>query len=315
LNIAVFANPNAGRGRAIETARRIKDHLEQRGFNVRNAVQANPNDPTAFEGADALVVIGGDGTVHRVLGSVAGSDVPLYSVPTGTENLFAREFGMNRKRGTLDAALNFASNGSPAAGECCPVDLGTIGNLPFAIMASFGPDASVIHRLALTRKGTISHMSYIRPIWEEVRRPHLPELTVTADGEQVISKQKGLLIVANSRQYALRVDPAFRARVDDGKLDVVFFPAGNPVRAAAWLIASRFRIHLRNNRVRYFNASKITVTSDKPLSVQADGEAIPASEASQDGGRVWDLSVLPSAVRVLRPNGSENGARRGSGAA
>ena len=296
MKIAVFANPNAGRGRAIETARRVSRHLEQRGHSVRNAVHANPDDPTAFEGADALVVIGGDGTVHRVLASLSASEVPFYSVPMGTENLFAREFGMNKRTDTLDAALDHAAGGQR-------VDLGTVGGLPFAVMASFGPDASVIHRLTLARTGAISHLSYVRPILEEMRHPHLPELTVTADGEEIISRQKGLLVVANSRQYALRVDPAFKASMSDGKLDVVFFPASNPIRAAAWLVAARFRIHLRNNRVRYLNATKITVTSEQPLSVQADGEAIAASQASEDGGRVWDLSVRPKSVRVLSPTG------------
>src|SRR5262245_65799244 len=56
-------------------------------------------------GVQLLVVSGGDGAVRLAAGSAHRTGVPLYQIPRGTENLFAREFGMDRRPTTLLRAL------------------------------------------------------------------------------------------------------------------------------------------------------------------------------------------------------------------
>ena len=41
-----------------------------------------------------MVVIGGDGTVNETINGLAGSDVPLAIMPTGTVNVLAMELGI-----------------------------------------------------------------------------------------------------------------------------------------------------------------------------------------------------------------------------
>ena len=46
------------------------------------------------EGADVILVWGGDGMVQRVVDAVAGSGVTLGILPAGTANLFATNLGI-----------------------------------------------------------------------------------------------------------------------------------------------------------------------------------------------------------------------------
>ncbi|WP_117215455.1 diacylglycerol kinase family protein [Allorhizocola rhizosphaerae] len=76
--ITVLSNPDAGRGRHARDLPRVLTRLQK----------------LDGEGGDAVVVIGGDGTVHRALQTVAGTGVPLGIVPTGTGNDMAACFGL-----------------------------------------------------------------------------------------------------------------------------------------------------------------------------------------------------------------------------
>ena len=45
-------------------------------------------------GFDLVCAIGGDGTVNETINGLAGSDVPLAIIPTGTVNVLAMELGI-----------------------------------------------------------------------------------------------------------------------------------------------------------------------------------------------------------------------------
>ena len=66
-------------------------------LQVRHHLQPAPGDwdPDAFiENKDAVVVVGGDGTLQSMTSAARRAGTPLYHAPFGTENLFARELGM-----------------------------------------------------------------------------------------------------------------------------------------------------------------------------------------------------------------------------
>ncbi len=194
--------------------------------------------------------------MHHAAAAAAEAGVPVYHYPLGTENLFAREFGMSRDVERLAAGV--------AAWKVREVDLPTLRRegheeFPFLIMASLGPDAGVVARLTATRRGPISHLSYLGPGLREFFAPMLPDLRVLVDGREVVAGGRGMLVVANMRQYGVRLDPAIAAQPDDGQLDVVFFPASGSARLVVWLAASRLRRHTANRRLVYERGGKVEV--------------------------------------------------------
>ncbi len=71
---------------------------------------------------DVALVFGGDGSVHRVLPSLAYSRTPLLVVPTGSSNDFARCLGIESPKAALRAWQRYLDRGD----NVCCIDLGSV---------------------------------------------------------------------------------------------------------------------------------------------------------------------------------------------
>lgn len=300
MQVLVLANSRSGRGRSAAIADRLTGALGEAGHHpVRLQPEPAPPGPVRtdprFADADAVVAVGGDGTVYHALPQLLRSKTPVYHAPAGNENLFAREFGMTANPATLLGALK--------RGPSAPVDLGTVNAheaaRPFAIMLSVGPDASVIHRLHADRSRASGHAMYLAPTLAECRDLTLPALSIRVDGRPVVTRERGFAIVANCRRYALGLDPARSADMRDGKLDVVFFPAASLARALLWMA----RCALGDPRdwagTVVARGAEVRVASDVPAPWQVDGE--PGGVLDPSSG--LSLGVIPGALHVLSPLG------------
>src|SRR3984957_1684622 len=94
-----------------------------------------------IEQADAVVIFGGDGTLHHNLRTLVELGVPLMVVPCGSGNDFARALGLQTPRDSLSAWQKFATG----AGNIRTIDLGLIQNL-VADGANAYKSAAVIQR-------------------------------------------------------------------------------------------------------------------------------------------------------------------------
>lgn len=271
MRVALLHNPSAGRGRGEAKAREVTQALQAAGHDVRGgSVRADAGGlPDLVAWGEAVVVVGGDGTLHHLLPILAGSGRVVYHAGTGTENLLARELGHRAEPRHVVAALAEGRWRDLNVGE---VRVGSEARL-FAIMASTGPDAGVVHRLDASRAGAISHASYLGPVLAELRSPSLPRMTVMVDGREIVRAQRGMLVVANLCRYALGVNPCASALGDDGLLDAVFIPARNGVGVLAGLAACRLRLAERFGAVRA-RGVRVEWTGDGPCPMQADGEAV-----------------------------------------
>lgn len=250
MRIVLLANARAGRGRGGVALAAIDDALRASGHHVARVVvspQVDAELGAALVGAELMLIAGGDGTVHHALPRAIESGVPVAHVPFGTENLFAREFAMTRDAAAVVRLVQVGRSRLVDVGMVSVGGVGGVvgsagagsGGVPFALMVSIGPDASVVERLHKARTGGISHLSYAGPMVREMVSPYLPRMVVKVDGREVVRGKKGLLLIANSRQYALRANPARRADMQDGLLDVVFMPARSAIGALWWLIRAR----------------------------------------------------------------------------
>ena len=78
--------------------------------------------PAEREGLDAILVFGGDGTVHRHLAALVRLGLPVLVVPAGSGNDFARALSLFEVRDSLEAWRRFVAGGNNAR----VVDLGMI---------------------------------------------------------------------------------------------------------------------------------------------------------------------------------------------
>ncbi|HET8594074.1 MAG TPA: diacylglycerol kinase family protein, partial [Intrasporangium sp.] len=151
MRVAVVGNPVRDPDRVAVAA--VEASCRSRGWPdpvVAWTTVAQPGGPQARsateDGADLVVVIGGDGTVREVAGALAGTGVRLGIVPRGTANLFARNLRLPYL--SLRRSVAVALDGVPH-----DVDLGrarwgrpdgAVGEGAFVVMAGIGQDARTI---------------------------------------------------------------------------------------------------------------------------------------------------------------------------
>lgn len=302
VRLLVAFNPRSGRGKGVRAARAISAALGGMDLSGRRcrviSYELGPASriDEALREADALAIAGGDGSVHHLAPAAAAAGVPIYHVPCGNENLLAREFRMDDSPETLARAIDAwrverMDTAAYALG-------GSRGQ--FLLMCSFGPDASVIHRLASLRTKPLGHAAYIEPILRELVAPCYARLSVAVDGDRVVDHEPGVLLIANSRQYASRVDPAARASVSDGLLDVVFLPCSSRMRVLAWGLRSRLRRHEQHPDVVYRQGRSIEITANgEAVPFQLDGEC-PSCERGVLRGAMR-IDIRPATLPVLVP--------------
>lgn len=295
MRIVILANPRSGRGRAVMLADQLAAILKVRGHDAARKDIGPDLDLAVLVGvtgmpggADRLVIVGGDGTVHHAAEAVAESGVAMYHLATGTENLFARSFRMPRDPAA--AAKRLEEDHPPIE-----IDLGSANGVPFTLMCSVGVDASVIHRVEEARErgsGLGGHAAYVRPGLTETFNPRPAKLHVTADGRAVTPADGfvGTAVVANLPAYALRMDPAPDADPTDGLLDLALVPASTTLGAAAGFL----RCKMRSGSIQRVRAAKFEIRSADPNAmnpVQVDGERPRRRLAAPAGGTGLPLTL------------------------
>ena len=98
--VAVIAHAGKTFGGGLRELRRVLD-AEGIRTPIWHEVPKSKKAPTQVrravaDGADLLLVWGGDGMVRRCIDAVADADVDIAVLPAGTSNLFATHFGIPR---------------------------------------------------------------------------------------------------------------------------------------------------------------------------------------------------------------------------
>lgn len=288
-------NPASGKGRSALVARHLSEGLRADGHAVemretRRPAEGQPppdgrSDPAQ---AELLVVCGGDGAVRLASQRAVESGTPLWHAPCGTENLFARSFGMSSRIEALREAI--------ARFRTQAIDACDANGEPFLIMASVGFDAEVVRLLDARRKGGIGHLSYAGPILRSLLEWRAPELAWEIDGERELLG-RGMVVVGNLPEYGVRLNPAVGAIADDGELDAVFLAARNGLELATWVPLLFTGTHVRHPALRMRRGKTIGVVPSQPISAQIDGD--PAAGGA--GIEALRIRLMPQALRVLLP--------------
>ncbi|GLC26478.1 diacylglycerol/lipid kinase family protein [Roseisolibacter agri] len=286
---------DAGLRAAAEWARTI-------GHRIRAHVTWEPGDARRFaaeaarRGTDAVLAVGGDGTVNEVVNGLLGTDVPLGILPVGTANDFARQTGIPED---ARAALDLVIERPPVV-----VDLGTLNDRAFLNVSSAGLGAETTAETGAVAKGMLGPLAYaltgVRKLAGEIepRRARFSGPSFEREVEFL------LFAVGNARATGAGTVITPLARVDDGMLDVCLVEPMALGAFAGLLLELRRGDHLERDGVLYAQLPWVRVESEVPLTVNLDGEPQSLTQL--------EYRVLPRALRVhvghLPGEGGENGA-------
>ncbi|WP_223690212.1 diacylglycerol kinase family protein [Leifsonia poae] len=294
LTIVVAINPMASFGHRREVGPRAVARLTEAGHTVVQIDQPNiellrRETARAVEaGADALVVVGGDGMVNLGANIVAQTPVPLGIVPSGTGNDVADGLGIPVKdtEAAIDALLG--ALGRPPR----IIDAGRIrhGELStwFVGVVSAGFDAIVNERANLMTRPR-GRSRYIVALLRELATLRPIPYEIVADGAPWTTEAL-LISVANNRSLGggMRIVP--HALLDDGMLDLFVV---TPMSRFAFL-----RVFPKVFSGRHTTLPQVSFRTVRTLTLDA-----PNVIAYADGERIGplpvEISAVPGALGVL----------------
>ncbi len=294
-HIHVIINPIAGACKQAGVLKLLLSRLRAEGITVealttKAAGEAWRMAADAPGRADAVVAVGGDGTVCEVANGLTGSHVPLIIWPTGTENLVAKSLGFKPDVDLVATCV--------LRGQNRPLDVGIANGRSFLVVAGVGFDAEVVQRLVRYRRGHITHLSYAGPIWRTFWEHRFPAVKVFNEG-RVFWEGRGLVFLGNMARYALGLPVVRDARPDDGLLDLCIFSCRQRRQLVAHSIRTLLKRHVEHPDVRYARVRQVRIESSEPVPVELDGD--PA------GMLPLDVPIRPGAVRVQVPPEGVNG--------
>lgn len=288
--LAVLFNPNAAGGRARRALREALAELSRLGVAFRvvptEGLDHAAEEARAAAGAGEVVVAaGGDGLVGRLAGALRGGG-RLGIVPAGRGNDFARSLGVPLPP---RAAARVVATGSDRA-----VDVGVANGHPFVGILSIGLDAEA-SEIAATTRLVPGRFVYLYAGMIALARWREATFEVSVDGaSQVVPGYA--ISVANAPVYAGGMRLAPRARLDDGRLDVVTVGRASKLHIAGQMPRVFSGRHVGDPIVGFHVGERIEVRArdaDRPFPVCADGERLTELPVS--------VTVEPSALRVRVP--------------
>jgi diacylglycerol kinase family enzyme len=105
----------------------------------------------------------------------------------------------------------------------------------------------------------------------------------------------------NLPRYALGLPFAPTAQGDDGWLDLIVFREAGPLQALHYLWLIVRGLHLDRPGIAHRKVRRVDVSAAEPVPIQLDGD--PGGFVASEAG--WSAEVLPAAIDVLIPCGSE----------
>lgn len=289
----VIDNTTSGYGRRSLSAR-VQDLLRASGASIDGCGESTKD--AAFQCAtqavrsgayDAIVAVGGDGTIRHAASVVAGTDVALGIIPLGTGNVLAREIGLCREPNALAETL--------LSGPAVPITAPTANGEVFLLMAGAGFDGRIVQALNPKAKGRVGKLAYAGPLLSALARP-ADKLDVLLDG---CLHQANWAVIANARHYGGAFVIAEDADLRAPGLRAVLFNAPDRRALLTSLLA------LASGRLatcRHFgvvNCTRAEVRGQPAAPVQVDGDPFGTTPLVVEAqGHKVSLIVPEPAVRA-----------------
>ena len=257
----------------------------------------------AADGLDAVVVLGGDGTINEAANGLAGTTTALGVLPGGSTNVFARTLGYTNDpieaTGELLGALERRA--------VRRVGLGTVNGRAFLFHVGFGYDAAVVERVE--RRGSLKryagHALFLGAAvstWVGDAERRRPSFSIEADGDRgPVAVRDGVFAVClRTNPYTFLgdrpVDLAPGAGFDTALTAVVLHRLDLttllPLVARALL---GHGIDGRRGATVARHLTSATLRATRPLPYQVDGDHLGAADR-------FELRYEPDALTLVIPD-------------
>jgi diacylglycerol kinase (ATP) len=262
--------------------------------------------PATSSEADAVLIFGGDGTVHRHLAQLVTLQLPVLVVPCGSGNDFARALNLGSVSDSLTAWRRFSSRSdnvrSIDLGVISPLIMDSRGAAPvphyFCCVGGVGLDGEIARRANRLPRWIRGHGGYVLSFLPALLRFAAVPMKISVPGAEnrhapVAQRAKSVVVAAfaNAPAYGGGMKIAPRAKLDDGALDVCVIFDMNKLKLCCLFPTVYFGRHLSIPQVEYFQTERLRLETEGPFDVYADGEYVCRTPI--------EVSVARGALRVI----------------
>jgi diacylglycerol kinase (ATP) len=288
--LLAILNPISGKGRAVRLEPRLQklaqaaevaievEHTKAAGHAKELAKGA------ANKGFDAVIAVGGDGTVNEIVNGLGPRGLPLMVVPQGTGNVLGKELGATTRVMRYAQLLR--------EWRVTPRDLGWMSNgRLFACFVGAGFDGQCTKALA-ERKGTMRMSQYVPIMWGAVRESDFRTLRVKTDNGA--AEEISYSLVSITPCYGGPLALTRKAVPDDGKFDVLTIHKPiKPLSLLGLLARGFFRCMEGSKAARFNNSTRVEISADRAekVPIQVDGDFA--------GYLPIECEILPGALSVF----------------
>ena len=268
--LLLLENRQAGGGGESEIAARLRET----GRHVVSPDTASLEEACEVvrreaDKADLVVVAGGDGSVNGLLSCLMEVSTPVFVIPRGTGNDFARSLGIPLEEEKTVTLLD--------EGVLCDVDVGFANGEPFVNAASVGLTAQVTKYQTPEQKSRFGAFSYVVSALKAVRitRPFRAKIVKLGepDAEPVHARCVQLL-AGNGRYFGGGMLVHHEKRIDDGQ---IYLYALKPASSFALILHGPLvglgHVDLSPDAI-VTSGTGFHLETRHPLPVHADGERL-----------------------------------------
>ncbi|MCF2499859.1 diacylglycerol/lipid kinase family protein [Dyadobacter chenhuakuii] len=281
-------NPNSGTSigkNAGEVKRAIETFAQKNGAEAKILFTEERAHATTLvkenlglQPWNAIVAVGGDGTVNEIAQPLVHTEQPIGIIPLGSGNGLARHLGIPL---TLEASLKRLFEN-----KIITIDSAQINQIPFFCTAGMGFDAYVGHLFSQQHQRGLS--TYINVSFQSYWSYKPQSFRLNGVETHAFS-----LSFANAGQFGNNAWVAPQASLQDGLLDICTikpFPKWYGTSLAYQLFTKQMKA---SRYIDYAHMTEAVVETDVPPMIHYDGEPFQL-----DTKRI-EVKIKPQSLRVI----------------
>lgn len=295
----LICNRNSGRGAVAKNLPEVESQLQARGLSYEIAHTEAPGHATVLatealeRGIKLVVAMGGDGTIHEVVNGMIRDDQAidpesaLGVIAAGTGSDFIKTFGLPAAAGPAVVHLDGPDSFAFDIGKITFQREGETVSRYFANVAEVGIGADVVAR-AKRLPGWFGPTVYFFAFWLVMRK--FKGVNAKVDlVDRVYDGWMNNLIVANGQFFGGGMKIAPKAAPTDGVFDIQIEHARK--REAIAIMPKIYKgEHVPHPDIEEAKRARVSVETDRPLLIEADGEVLGETPAS--------FEILRDALRL-----------------
>lgn len=285
--IRFIINPKSGIGKQKKVEGLISKHLDTTEFDYEVCYTKAKEHAVilsreaAEQNYDAVVIVGGDGSINEAARGLINTQTALGILPAGSGNGLAHFLNISlNTRKAIDVINRF---------NIKLIDTGLFNGHPFVSVAGVGFDAHVADLFSKSR--IRGFWAYAKIVFMEYLTYQPKRFKIYVDGK-VLKKSAFMLTFANSNQFGFNARVAPTAIIDDGYLDLCI--VHKPRLFFIILVIPFIFLGLIHKTpfVKIIKTKSIKVIQSKKNIAHIDGDEI-------DLGRNIEVQIVPGSLNII----------------